>query len=90
MANRCVVSEKCLSCKKCLVVKYVRFDISTFVLLPLHVAHNSVKYLDVEPISAGFFNITKGIAFGHSESLNLESTPNDSFALKVLLNLKEG
>jgi hypothetical protein len=90
MGNKCTVDENCLSCEKCLIVKYVKFDSTTFVFLPLHVPHNFVSSCSsTPPVSAGFFNITKGIAFGRSVGLNLASDPDDSFIIRVLLKFKE-
>jgi hypothetical protein len=90
MKSKCVVDESCLSCEKCLIVKYVKFDVSTFIFLPMHVPHNFVRRCsDMNPVSAGFFNITKGIAFGRSVGLNLASDPDDSSIIRILLNLEE-
>lgn len=88
MENECIVSEKCLSCKKCLILKYVKFDLTTFVLLPLHIGHDFVKCCSkTEPISAGFYNVTKKVVFGCSESLNLKSCHSDSRVIECFLGL---
>lgn len=82
-------NEKCLDCKKCIIMKYVRFDFTDFVFLPLHIPHNNIFLKSgKEPISAGFLNITKMEVFGKSESLNLNRKKDDITMISLFLEEK--
>jgi hypothetical protein len=58
------------------------------VIIPDHVTHSQVKLEDAELISAGFFDVKQGKAYGRSESLNLDSREEDSRLVSAaLLNI---
>lgn len=66
-----------------MVIKYVIFEMgkeSTGLYLPIlfpeHVTHKQVSVEGAIAISAGFYNTSSMVAYGKSESLNLESVPD--------------
>ncbi len=77
--------ERCLDCRKCVILKFVRFGFTDYVFLPLHVPHVCVILKDNKPISAGFYNFSKRHAFGHSEGLKIGIKKDDSEIISVLL-----
>jgi len=79
------VSENCLDCKKCIILKYVRFGLTDFLFSPLHISHTLITLPDNNPISAGFVNISKMKVFGYSEGLCLKPKKDDEEIIKVFL-----
>ncbi len=80
-------SEYCLDCKNCLIMKYVRFGVTDYIFLPLHVPHNYVSLKDNKQLSAGFYNFDKNKTFGHSESLKLKPKKEDSEIIRILFKV---
>lgn len=78
-------SNACLDCRKCIIVKYVRLDITDFIFLPIHINHSKVLPIANKIISAGFLNITKMNTFGDSISLNKKPKQDDIEIIKLLL-----
>jgi len=76
--------DYCIDCKKCIILKYVRFGLTDFVFLPLHINHSSVS-LYKKPISAGFVNISRMQTFGQSISLSLKPKKDDEDIIKSIL-----
>lgn len=78
-------SEDCLECRRCLVLKYVRFGISKFLFSPLHVNHKDIQCVEEKPVSAGFINLTKMQTFGESYGLKLKPKKDDVELIKTFL-----
>lgn len=85
--NKCndKASEKCLDCRKCIIMKYVRNGFLDFVFAPTHILHRTIACTREEPVSAGFVNLSKMQVFGHSEGLGLKSKEEDSDLIKTLI-----
>ena len=75
-------------------LKYVMFEDGSFVIVPNHILHSSFPTITtgtddvVKAVSAGFVDIseTRVCCFGRSESLNLDSRPQDAELMKRYIN----
>jgi hypothetical protein len=79
------VSNECIDCRKCIIMKYVRFGLTDFLFSPIHIPHNSINLYNNKAISAGFINLSKMKVFGYSESLGLKPKKDDEEIIKVFL-----
>lgn len=80
--------DKCLDCKKCIILKYVRTDVTDFFFFPIHINHSKILSISKDIISAGFFNLTKMETFGESISLGKRPKKDDIEIIKVILDTK--